>query len=282
MKKTKIVVVLLGALLIGTIGFFIIRKPAEIQTIDSRSLIEIAKAFAYGGNDSFGDSVFELIDELDTTSSITREGTDADQRPIFVNAQADFEKAIVYCIKCKQIIKCISIIHTPTPATPLCTEGEIFPGLVDSAIQNDLERLLTVKKRPDIIREYLRAGGSLVTTYPKEGRRLRSPEQLRVLDDLVQSYPNHLHAIELDCDAIPQDLIGATYIITFADFSTYILSLRSYQANSPSDDTWGIWFGSIDDPVIADRFQAVISFLKDHGFALPSTLAQDPLLCTNK
>ncbi|MBM3191152.1 MAG: hypothetical protein FJZ63_00670, partial [Chlamydiae bacterium] len=118
------------------------------------------------------------------------------------------------------------------------------------------------KKRPDILRDYLQEGGDLFTVYPKKGRELRSAEQLVILDDLVQRYPNHLHAIELDYDTIPQDLIGATYLITFADSSTYVLSLRSYQAHSPTDDKWAIWFGPAHDSAVAERLQAVMFFLR--------------------
>lgn len=270
MKKTKTLIILSSVLLIGTNGFSAIAEPAAINTINSQSLIEVAKAFTQAGNSSFRNSVSELLDELTMTSSIAREGTDADERPVFVNAQADFERAIVYWLKCNQIVNCTCIIHTPAPATPLCTNGEISSGLIDSTIQNDPERLLTVKKRPDIIRDYLREGGNLFTIYPQKGRGLRSAEQLEILDDLVQSHSNHLHAIELDCDTIPQDLIGATYIITLADSSTYVLSLRSYQANSPTDDKWAIWFGPTNDPAVAERLQSVTSFLRDHGFSLPA------------
>ncbi|BAE81204.1 hypothetical protein [Chlamydia felis Fe/C-56] len=268
MKKTKIVITLSCALLIGAICIFSTLKPAVTCMNDSRSLVEEVKAFTLAGDSSFQNPVSELLDELNATSFISREGTDADQRPIFVNAQADFERAIVYWLKCNRVISCVCLIHTPSPATPLCTNGEISRGLVDSEVQNDIERLLTVKKRPDIIREYLQNGGTLFTIYPKKGRELRSIEQLEVLDHLIQRYSLHLHAIELNSDTIPQDLIGATYLITFADLSTYVLSLRSYQANSPINDKWAIWFGSIEDSIVAERLRTVVSFLRDHGFSL--------------
>jgi len=268
MKNYKILIILSSLLLITTLGFTSL--PESTPTFnDSRSLMEVVKSFTQAGDSSFRSSISELLDELTITSAIIREGTDADQRPLFVNAQADFERAIVCWLKSKQIVSSTCIIHTPAPATPLCTNGEISMGLIDPVILNDQERLLTVKKRPDVIRDYLQAGGRLFTAYPKGGRGLRSAEQLAILDDLIQSYPHYLQAIELNCETIPQDLIGATYFITFSDSSTYILSLRSYQANSPTDDKWAIWFGSIHDAVVAKRLEAVTSFLKDHGFSPP-------------
>ncbi len=234
--------------------------------IASPLFIEGVKTFTRAANSPFQESICEMLSTLSVTSVMIREGTDADERPIFVNAQADFERAIVYWLKTKQIAGCTCIIHTPAPATPLCMNEEISLGLIDSAIQNDPERLLTVKKRPEIIRDYLQEGGFLYTVYPKKGRGLRSSEQLAILDGLVQSHPDHLHAVELNCDAIPQELVGATYLITLNDSSSYVLSLRSYQAISSTDDKWGIWFGSIDDATVENRFQAVTAFLENHGF----------------
>jgi len=234
--------------------------------IDSRSLIDGVKTFTQAASTPFQESICKLLDTLSVTSVIIREGTDAEERPIFVNAQADFERAIVYWLKTKQIAGCTCVIHTPLPATPLCTKGEISPGLIDPAILNDPERLLTVKKRPEIIRDYLQEGGILYTVFPKKGREARSSEQLAILDGVVDRYPHHLHAVELDCDAIPQALIGATYLITLNDSSSYVLSLRSYQAISPTDDKWGIWFGSLDNAAVENRFQAVAAFLENLGF----------------
>lgn len=213
------------------------------------------------------DGVCALLDELAASSCVTRDGKDADQRPIFVGAQADFERLFAQLLNKKEIISLFCIIHTPAPATPLCTKGEISEGLVDPSLLNDPERLLTVKKRPDILRDYLRSGGTLYTVYPKGGRNIRSLEQLQILDSLLEEYPEHLFAQELDCAEIPRHLIGATYLITFADFQQVALSLRSYQANRPADDEWGIWFGPLSNPAVAERLDEVFSFLDENGFA---------------
>ena len=265
MKNYRILLILSCLALIGVSGLAIAKESILIKANDSRSIIEVVKTFAQSGG-QVQQPVSKLLDELTVTTAVIRKGTDTDLRPVFVNVQADFERAIVYWLNSKQIIRSTCIIHAPAPATPLCTNGEISAGLIDPAIQNDFERLLTVKKRPDIIRDYLREGGHFLTVYPSGGRNSRSVEQLAILDNLLENYPHHLQATELDCSQIPQDLIGATYLITFADSQTYVLSLRSYQANSPADDKWAIWFGSIHDPVVAERLQAVMSFLKEHGF----------------
>lgn len=198
-----------------------------------------------------------LLDSLNRTSCVVLEGSDAELRPMVVNLQADFERAIVQALKSKSIVRSLCIIHTPAPATPLCTEGEITEGLVDPAILNDPARLSTVKKRPDILRDYLQEGGVLWSVYPQNGRSLRSAEQLTILDRLVDVHPDRLSLLELECAEIPQELIGATYAISFVDGTHYGLSFKSYQANAPTDGKWAIWFGRLDDPAIVERFQEI-------------------------
>lgn len=255
MKNRIILSILSGLVLISAQNMGI----AQEQT-----MLEMVEMFGKAGDSTYYPSVSKLLEELTAHSVVLREGKDEDLRPLFVNVQADFERALVQGLKKKQIKECTCIIHTPTPATPLCTDGEISTGLVDPAISNDPKRLLTVKKRPDIIREYLHEGGRLLAVYPRNGRALRSAEQLAVFDDLLKKYPE-LKAIELDLDQIPDDLIGATYLIRVSDSEEYVLSIRSYQANSPNDGTWAIWFGSLQDTVVAERLEKVLSFLGKQG-----------------
>jgi hypothetical protein len=226
-----------------------------------QSFIDKVKMFAEQEKEA-RHSIMQLLDRLTFTSTVLLEGTDAQLRPMFVNIQADFERAIVSELKSKAIASSVCVIHTPAPATPLCTQGEISEGLVDPAILHHPERLLTVKKRPDIIRDYLQEGGILWTAYPQNGRMMRSKEQLEILDNLAEKYPDHLELVELDCTEIPQDLIGATYVITFADASKWCLSFRSYQANAPTDGAWAIWYGPIDDPAVVMRLEQIETLLK--------------------
>lgn len=258
MKKLTILssLILIAAQNCGTA-----QELASFDTIDERSIFETFKMFTKARDNADQSSSSNLFEELANHSVVFREGRDEELRPLFVNAQADFELALVYWLKNKQIEECTCIIHTPAPPTPLCTNGEVSTGLVDSTISDDAERLLTIKKRPDIIREYLDAGGHLLAIYPQNGRTLRSEEQLAVFDDLIEKYPR-LKAIELDTDQIPNDLSGATYLIQVSDSKEYVLSIRSYQANCPVDGKWAIWFGSLQDPVITERFEKILSLLK--------------------
>lgn len=243
-------------------------SSTDTQSIQSHPIIDIAKNFATQENSISQNKTYQLLEELALSGKVIRDGKDSDQRPIFVNAQADFEKAFVYGLQSKDIISITCIIHTPAPATPLCSNGEISKGLVDPSLLQDQERLLTVKKRPEIIRDLLKEGATCISVFPRGGRDARSAEQLKILDELLKCFPDRLKTFELDCTELPKDLIGASYIVTFADSQKYILSLRSYQANLPTDDQWGIWFGPIDHPIIKERWNAVLLFLEKHGFSL--------------
>lgn len=247
--------------------------PAE-QRLEKIEFIKLVKDFARE-EDPSNTPLFELLNNLETSPAIIQKGRDSESRPVFVNAQADFERAMIRLIQSGQITTATWMIHTPAPATPLCTNGEVSSALVDPSLLSDPERLLTVMKRPDLIREYLKTGQKLVSIYSQGGRSIRTSEQLAILDHLRETFPN-LSTIELD-EEISKDLIGATYLFTMQG-KTYFFSLKSYQANAPSDDQWGIWFDNFVDPVIQKRFREVFIFfleaLKKEGALPPLTQAQ--------
>jgi hypothetical protein len=242
------------------------------QETSRSTIIEILKTYAQSEKSPSQEAILQLLDALCVTSWITREGSDADQRPVFVNIQSYMEQALVYWLSSKDLSHVTCIIHAPAPTTPLCTEGELSEGLVDPSMFEDKSRLSTVKKRPAILRSYLQEGGFLFTVYPQEGITLRSAKQLAILQDLIKQYPHHLKSCALNCHTLPQDLIGASYLFTFSNGETYVFLLNSYQANCATDATWSLGFGCIEDPVIYKRLHYVITFLKTHGF--PVTLTQ--------
>jgi len=234
--------------------------------LSSADWIGQAKEITRKGDSAVKEKIVSLMDELAQKGSVVRLGKDADERPIFVGAQADFERLFTQLLNSGTLKKLTCIIHTPAPATPLCTNGEISEGLVDPKLLSDPDRLLTVKKRPDILRDFLNAGGQIYTVYPQAGRNVRSQEQLRILDSLLQKYPQQLVAVELSCKEIPKTLIGATYLLEFSDRQQFALSLMSYQANQPTDDAWGIWFGPRGSFAIEERLQSVLPFLQQNGY----------------
>lgn len=62
------------------------------------------------------------------------EGTDQDVRPYFVALQGVIEH-VLSCELQNEIRSLLGIIHTPMPATPLCSQGEVSRDLLDSVIE---------------------------------------------------------------------------------------------------------------------------------------------------
>ncbi len=209
-------------------------------------------------------AVFRLMEDAADQRIVMREGTDAQMRPLFVGAQAEFEKIFAQLLARRNLVQKVRvIIHTPAPPTPLCTDGEISDRLADPSILNDPERLATITKRADIVRSLLASGAEITCAYPAGGRNARSAEQLEIFDRLQEQYP-HLRVTELK-SAIPQELIGATYWITLDTGQCFIFSIMSSQVNAPMDGQWGIWFGDNRDPAIKSRVQQITAFLEQAG-----------------
>lgn len=207
--------------------------------------IDEVKAFAQASHPQTQEAICALLDELAVSSCVIRQGRDAEYRPVFVGAQTAFERLFVSLLESEEIVELTCLIHTPAPAMPLCTEA--------------------VDDRSAIFRDLLEAGAEIVTVYPQGGRRVRSPEQLQILDDLLDRFPRLL-AVELPCTEVPSELIGATYLITLENGQRYTLSLRSYQAHTPKENgTWGIWFGTVQNPIVRMRVGSVLMFLDAYG-----------------
>src|SRR5690606_21668156 len=156
-------------------------------------------------------------------------GTDKDVRPCFVALQAIVEHVLASALQ-KEVVSLKGVIHTPMPATPLCTIGKISKELVNPSIENDPARIFTVKARTTIIRDYLFKGGDLYIVYPKNGFKKRTEEQQKVYQQELASYPTHLFDVPLNCEDIPTDLIGATYLFQDRSGKTFIFAIKMTQA----------------------------------------------------
>jgi len=206
-----------------------------------------------------------LLQELQQKGMVVRKGTDAELRPAFVGAQLDIERYLTLLLRMGKISEVQGVIHTPTPATPLCKTiaQEIPSGLVSSQISEDEKRAYTVKERAIYLREYLASGGKLVVAYPKEGRKSRSEKELAIFDAELKKYSTLMDK-PLSINAIPEELQGATYSFLDDKGNLIVFSIRSYQANDPKDGReWGIWFGPVSsNPEIQQRLTVISSLIK--------------------
>ena len=173
--------------------------------------------------------------------------TDKEVRPHFVALQGIIEHVLAHELN-KSVHSLTGVIHTPMPATPLCTEGEVSKELVDSAIEEDPLRLFTVKARTTIVRDYLVKGGDLYVVYPKEGITKRNESQQLIYKKELENYPSHLFDRPLECPSIDQDLVGAFYLFKNTDGKLFGFAIKMTQANSPQDlGSFGLWFGEVNN-----------------------------------
>lgn len=157
----------------------------------------------------------------------------------------------------------VCMIHTPQPATPLCTKGEISKELVAPSIEQDPMRLSTVKKRTVTLRDLLHKGCDVVIAYPKEGLAKRSLEQQDCYQQERNNYPVHLIDCPLNCEEMKNEWIGATYIITCKNGEQYTYGVRQPQANAPGTvANPGHWFCSLNEPSIKEQVNSIYQFIK--------------------
>lgn len=192
-------------------------------------------------------------------------GTDKDVRPYFVALQGIVEHVLASELR-NEVTALRGVIHTPMPATPLCTAGDISKELVDPSIEIDPARLFTVKARTTIIRDYLVKGGNLYVIYPKDGFNKRTEEQQKIYQQELKNYPAHLFDVPLNCENIPVDLIGATYLFQDRSGRTFVFAIKMTQAKDPKDiGNFGLWFGPINHTSIQERVKTISSYMEQNG-----------------
>lgn len=211
------------------------------------------------------DGIADRWAQLVTKGVLEVTATDQEVRPYFVALQAVVEHVLAQELN-KSVSALTGVIHTPMPATPLCTEGEVSNELVDPAIRQDPLRAFTVKARTTIIRDYLFQGGDLYVVYPKEGITKRTEGQQQVYRKELQNYPAHLFDRPLECASIDPNLIGAFYLFSSTEGKTFGFAIKMTQANDPQEKAnFCLWLGEADKFPIADRLTKVLDAIVKHS-----------------
>lgn len=202
---------------------------------------------------------------LATQGVIEVTDTDAKVRPAFVALQAIVED--VFSKELGKSVKSLTgVIHTPMPATPLCTQGEISPELVSSEVAADPLRAFTVKARVTILRDYLHLGGTLYVAYPREGAKKRTEGQLNIYKTELAKYETRLFDRPLDMPEMDAETVGAFYIVENQEGKKYAFAIKMTQATSPQDmGSFGLWFGQKDSSPIAKRIESVMQAISKHS-----------------
>lgn len=187
-------------------------------------------------------------------------GPDSLRRPIFVGWQIAFENVIASLLALDQLHSFDGYIHTPMPATPLCTKGDISKELVAPEIANDPARRATVEARPITIRLILNCGGRMHILYPKVGKNKRTPEQQEIYKQELARYSDILfdQPLGITTEELPADLIGATYFFIDKKGNEFFFSMKMTQAKNPEEiGHSAIWFGRTDDPKFKSRLNDI-------------------------
>lgn len=211
---------------------------------------------------SLREDLLKNWEELEAIGTKEFIGTDKEVRPYMVSLQAVIEHALASLLG-NEVSSAAIIIHTPAPPTPLCTEGEILEGLVDSQLEQDPSRLFTVTTRPITLRNFMRNGGVLYAVYPVLGLNLRSKEMLAIYNKALKEFPQNLFERRLACRNLEPDMVGALYFITLKNGDQYGFAIHIPQAIQPNQTPTlhQLWFGQLNRDPIQARFEKVLSFL---------------------
>jgi len=242
------------------------RKEIEKMGFSQKFLASVRSCIEYNQELIPKEEMYALVARLAADSKIIESGSD-DLRVKFVGLQGCIEHVLACSQALGEIQEIIGVIHTPSPATPLCARPRSdVSGLLDESIRRDPKKLLTVLSRTQIVREYLMKGGKLYVAYPQGGLEKRSPEQQKIYCEALNQFQGNLIDQILATDAIPQDMVGATYIIRTANRQLYAFSIKSRQANDIQDlSEWGAWFGPVQNLAIAARINEVFNYLSRVG-----------------
>lgn len=271
----KVIYFVLIATLLVASGLYISKKSHAIQNDTLINKLNAKVLYAIKHSEEIPGLKVDEFETLKTGISKTWntlvrkgvleiEGTDKDVRPYFVALQAVVEH-VLSCELQKEVKSLKGIIHTPMPATPLCFTGEVSKDLVAPSIENDPQRLFTVKSRTTIVRDFLYKGGYLYIVYPIDGMAKRTDIQQDIYKQELINYPNHLLDKPLNSSSIPDELVGATYLFMDQRENTFAFSIKMTQAKDPKEiGNFALWFGSLRNAEVNKRVSMILDFIKQN------------------
>lgn len=281
MRKFQIFTVLLSLLAV-CLSFFTLLKIEGLQTTSTpaslirvgdpgrplnKLLLDRVRACIENNNEiKQKEEIFVLLDKLEEQGMTLDVGSD-DLRVKYVHTQACLEHILACSMVLHEIENLVGVIHTPNPATPLCTRPDnLDKQLLDNSIQYDLEKLLTVRSRAVIVRDFLDKKGKLYIAYPKGGLEKRTLEQQTIYKEELERYAGYLFDAVLSCSSMEPELVGATYFFKGGSQEIYAFSIKARQANNPAEQSsWALWLGKVEDPNISQRVVEILDFLEENG-----------------
>lgn len=256
------------ALALSLLSFYRYDNRAnEEQEQFTKKLLENVKAcINYNKDIAEKDKIQELLAAVEQNHKAVETGSD-DLRVKYVNSQGCIEHVLACSLALGEIDQLIGVIHTPTPATPLCVKPEEnVESILDETIRYDLHKLLTVRSRAQIVREYLMKGAKLYVAYPKGGLEKRTADQQKIYCEELDRFSGNLIDSVLSSSTIDPDMIGATYLFRNPQRQVFAFSIKARQANDIQPlAEWGMWFGPVQEPAVCERVNAVFDYLAHEG-----------------
>lgn len=210
--------------------------------------------------------ILHVISVLKKNGVYTSDAKDEAKRAVFVGLQSAIEQVLSEKKLADPNFKVMMAIHTPTPATPLCTPVDsVSEGLMSARVKDDKQVQHTILSRAEILRSLLQQETPLYVVYQKNGLSKRTAEQQAIYKSEVEKYPNQLMSVELTQPEIDGDMIGATYLISSGDGQKLAFFIKATQANNPGDAQWQIGFGPADQQLIHERVTSVLNYLETSG-----------------
>lgn len=203
----------------------------------------------------------------------------------FVGLQSAIEHVIA-TQKTQQAVKRIfGAIHTPLPATPLCTEadGKMVEDLIAPELRNNPDKQTTITARAVSVRGMLAQEDTLFyAIYPNGGLQKRQQNQQEIFQAEVTKHNGKLRLSELNCTEMDPAAVGALYFLTDAQGIPYAFSIKAQQANVALHSTkeWGVWFGVVSHPEVNRRIKETTTYIFAHKG--PDLVAEFVQHCSKK
>ena len=209
------------------------------------------------------------ITPLRKSPEIQIAGTDQVTRPVAVSFQKAFEQSLVNMVDESQITQAAAIIHTRKPTTPLCNPpGKSLAASLHPTMQGDVVRRKTIEDRTITLRRMAKTQPmDLYVAYVQDGLNKRSPEEQAVYKGEVNNPDNvSLHDAEMACTEMPDEIVGASYVLTTKRGNSLYFGNNGKQAVDGTGNTlWRYWFGGLKSAPVDKRYQEVLDYLRECG-----------------
>ncbi len=188
-----------------------------------------------------------------------------DMRSTVVGLQQIFEHVLKIFTKFEDL-RFQGTIHTHTPPTPLCqpVNSNDLSSVMAKSLLSNLDNILTVTNRTTTLTEILNDPKTkLFAVYSKGGLEKRSDADQKVFSSHARYYLNTLQPIELPLE-LHSSHIGATYIL-ITPHGNCAFCIDAPQASQEVAEKWGIFCGSLEEPIICNRVNSAFDHIVSKG-----------------